>query len=119
MIVETIGLVVFLNVGFSYRTRTKKRLIFPGKPVPKKKKKKKDLSKLEADPKDEKQTQNSITPEHHDVHEGERTVRKSTRTSVIVRQAERDAIRAALQATMKVSSGSFFNISYGHTSISD
>ncbi|KAJ0078599.1 hypothetical protein Patl1_24386 [Pistacia atlantica] len=31
----------------------------------------------------------------------ERTVRKSTRTAVIVRQAERDAIRAALQATMK------------------
>lgn len=83
------------------RTRTKKRLIFPGKPVAKKKKKKKDLSKLEADPKDENQTQKSITPEHHDVHEGERIVRKSTRTSVIVRQAERDAIRAALQATMK------------------
>lgn len=110
---------MFLNVGFSYRTRTKKRLIFPGKPVAKKKKKKKDLSKLEADPKDEKQTQKSITPEHHDVHEGERTVRKSTRTSVIVRQAERDAIRAALQATMKVSSGSSLSISYGHTSISD
>lgn len=34
--------------------------------------------------------------------EEERIVRKSTRTSVIVRQAERDAIRAALQATMKV-----------------
>lgn len=44
-------------------------------------------------------------PKHHDAAddtEGERTVRKSTRTSVIVRQAERDAIHAALQATMKV-----------------
>ncbi|KAG2699154.1 hypothetical protein I3760_07G179500 [Carya illinoinensis] len=85
------------------RTRKKKRLIFPGKPVPKKKKKKKDLSKLEAGTKDEKPTQKSASPEHHDVPDdnGERTVRKSTRTSVIVRQAERDAIRAALQATMK------------------
>ncbi|XP_041018106.1 SWR1 complex subunit 2 isoform X1 [Juglans microcarpa x Juglans regia] len=86
------------------RTRTKKRLIFPGRPVPKKKKKKKVLSKLEAGTKDEKPTQKSASPEHHDVpdeNEGERTVRKSTRTSVIVRQAERDAIRAALQATMK------------------
>lgn len=82
------------------RTRPKKRLIFPGKTLAKKKTKKKDLSKLEADPKDEK----PASREHHDVHddnEGERTIRKSTRTSVIVRQAERDAIRAALQATMK------------------
>lgn len=82
------------------RTRPKKRLIFPGKTLAKKKTKKKDLSKLEADPKDEK----TASREHHDVHddnEGERTIRKSTRTSVIVRQAERDAIRAALQATMK------------------
>lgn len=99
------NLFVLLIVWFSYRTRKKKRLIFPGKPVPKKKKKKKDLSKLEAGTKDEKPTQKSASPEHHDVPDdnGERTVRKSTRTSVIVRQAERDAIRAALQATMKVS----------------
>ncbi|EOY25736.1 Sequence-specific DNA binding transcription factors,DNA binding,DNA binding isoform 2 [Theobroma cacao] len=86
------------------RVRTKKRLIFPGKPSMKKKKKKKVLSKLDGDPKDEKSTQKPTSPQHHDAPddaEGERIIRKSTRTSVIVRQAERDAIRAALQATMK------------------
>lgn len=86
------------------RTRPKKRLIFPGKTLAKRKTKKKDLSKLEADPNDEKPAQKSGSREHHDGpddNEGERTIRKSTRTSVIVRQAERDAIRAALQATMK------------------
>ncbi|XWS20682.1 hypothetical protein CRYUN_Cryun31cG0124000 [Craigia yunnanensis] len=79
---------------------TKKRLIFPGKASLKKKKKKKVLSKLDGASKDEKPT----SPQHHDTPddaEGERIIRKSTRTSVIVRQAERDAIRAALQATMK------------------
>lgn len=73
----------------------------------KKKKKKKVLSKLDGDPKDEKSTQKPTSPQHHDAPddaEGERIIRKSTRTSVIVRQAERDAIRAALQATMKASS---------------
>ncbi|KAA8532290.1 hypothetical protein F0562_032323 [Nyssa sinensis] len=87
------------------RTRAKKRPIFPGKALPKKKKKKKVLSKLERDPQDEKTPEQPTLPEHQDVHddlEVERIVRKSTRTSVIVRQAERDAIRAALQATMKV-----------------
>ncbi|OMO88732.1 YL1 nuclear [Corchorus capsularis] len=88
------------------RVRTKKRLIFPGKPSSstKKKKKTKDLSKLDGAPKDEKVTEIPTSPQHHDGPddaEGERTIRKSTRTSVIVRQAERDAIRAALQATMK------------------
>ncbi|XP_059651612.1 SWR1 complex subunit 2 [Cornus florida] len=86
------------------RIRTKKRLIFPGKQLPKKKKKKKDLSKLEKDPQDEKTDDQSTLPKHDDVPddlEVERIVRKSTRTSVIVKQAERDAIRAALQATMK------------------
>ncbi|KAB1204097.1 SWR1 complex subunit 2 [Morella rubra] len=86
------------------RTRTKKRLIFPGRPQAKKKKKKKDLSKLEGASKDEKPTQKSTPPEHPDApddNEGERTVRKSTRTSVIVRQAERDAIRAALPIKRK------------------
>ncbi|XP_021298318.1 SWR1 complex subunit 2 isoform X2 [Herrania umbratica] len=86
------------------RVRTKKRLIFPGKPSMKKKKKKKVLSKLDGDPMDEKSTQKPTSPQHHDAPddaEGERIIRKSTRTSVIVRQAERDAIRAALQATMK------------------
>lgn len=99
--------------------RPKKRLIYPGKPLSKKKKKKKDLSKLEESLRDEKkkdpskseETQSEekhsgqpTTPDHHeaiDEVEEERTVRKSTRTAVIVRQAERDAIRAALQATMK------------------
>ncbi|KAL2549113.1 SWR1 complex subunit 2 [Forsythia ovata] len=84
--------------------RTKKRLIFPGKPSTKKKKKKKVLSKFETSPQDDKTLEQSTPSEHHDVPddvEGERIIRKSTRTAVIVRQAERDAIRAALQATMK------------------
>ncbi len=34
--------------------------------------------------------------------DGERTVRKSTRTAVIVKQAEREALRVALQATPRV-----------------
>lgn len=75
--------------------------------MPKKKGKKKVLSKIEK----EKETKTEGTSDKPaqsekgnvpDELEGERTVRKSTRTSVIVRQAERDAIRAALQATMKV-----------------
>ncbi|KAJ8751985.1 hypothetical protein K2173_000731 [Erythroxylum novogranatense] len=85
------------------RTQTKKRLIFPGKPPGKKKKKKKVLSKLDEDG-PPKSTHDSPAPKHHDGYydaEGERIVRKSTRTSVIVKQAERDAIKAALQATMK------------------
>lgn len=86
------------------RVWTKKRLIFPGKPLTKKKKKKKILSKLDSLDKDVKSNEQSILPENHDVPndvEGERIIRKSTRTAVVVRQAERDAIRAALQATMK------------------
>lgn len=96
------------DVKFSYRIRTKKRLIYPGKTSVKKKKKKKVLSTLESPTGDGKTLQNSTLPEHNDVPddiEEEKVMRKSTRTSVIVRQAERDAIRAALQATMKVSSG--------------
>ncbi|KAK4431165.1 SWR1 complex subunit [Sesamum alatum] len=87
--------------------RTTKRLIYPGKPPAKKKKKtKKDkvLSKSESAPKDEKTPDQSTPSEHNDAPddaEVEKIVRKSTRTSVIIRQAERDAIRAALQATMK------------------
>lgn len=76
--------------------------------MPKKKKKKKVLSKLDSFPKDDNPPEKSASPQHRDAPEeteGERTVRKSTRTSVIVRQAERDAIRAALQATMKVRFG--------------
>ncbi|THG06971.1 hypothetical protein TEA_022886 [Camellia sinensis var. sinensis] len=86
------------------RMRTKKRLIFPGKQLPKKKTKKKVLSNLGKAPQDDETAEQSTLPEHHDAPddvEVERIVRKSTRTSVIVRQAERDAIRAALQATMK------------------
>ncbi|KAG0495361.1 hypothetical protein HPP92_000051 [Vanilla planifolia] len=84
----------------------KKRLIFPGRQVGKKKNKKKVLSKLEKSSMEENipDSEKPAHVENHDVvdeTEGERTVRKSTRTLVIVRQAERDAIRAALQATMK------------------
>lgn len=84
------------------RVPKKKRLIFPGKRLPKKKKKK-ILSKLENATEDDKAAEQSTAEEHHDIPDdaGERMIRKSTRTSVIVRQAERDAIRAALQATMK------------------
>ncbi|WOL15658.1 SWR1 complex subunit 2 [Canna indica] len=80
----------------------KKRLIFPGKQARKKKSKKKDLSKLEKTPTNEL-SEKSTPSENQDLPddvEVERTVRKSTRTSVIVRQAERE-IRAALQAAMK------------------
>ncbi|KAB5521554.1 hypothetical protein DKX38_025873 [Salix brachista] len=86
------------------RPQNKKRLIFPGKTLPKKKTKKKDLSKLDKLSMNEKSIQEPASPDHQDAPddvEGERIVRKSTRTSVVVRQAERDAIRAALQATMK------------------
>ncbi|KAK7359547.1 hypothetical protein VNO77_01508 [Canavalia gladiata] len=84
------------------RMPKKKRLIFPGKTLAKKKKKKKVLSKLENSPNDKEEEGSAkvAAEEHHD-DTGERMIRKSTRTSVIVRQAERDAIRAALQATMK------------------
>ncbi|KAJ0967954.1 hypothetical protein J5N97_024871 [Dioscorea zingiberensis] len=88
------------------RLPVKKRLIFPGKTLAKKKSKKKVLSTLERDTNIEKSSESkkSTHSGHHDTPydlEGERTVRKSTRTSVIVRQAERDAIRAALQASVK------------------
>uniref|UniRef100_A0A7C9CL41 Vps72/YL1 C-terminal domain-containing protein n=1 Tax=Opuntia streptacantha TaxID=393608 RepID=A0A7C9CL41_OPUST len=107
------------NDAVDRERRPKKRLIFPGKQIPKKKKKKKDISKLEESLNDdnrrelsksddsseeEKNSEQPATPDQGEVRdeaEGERTVRKSTRTAVIVRQAERDAIRAALQATMK------------------
>lgn len=86
-------------------TKTKKRLIFPGKPSSKKKKKKKIISKLEKAPQDEEAPEQSTPSEHHDTPddvEKERIIRKSTRTAVIVKQAERDAIHAALQSTIKV-----------------
>ncbi|XP_010687672.2 SWR1 complex subunit 2 isoform X1 [Beta vulgaris subsp. vulgaris] len=105
------------NEADAREKRPKKRLTYPGKPVTKKKKK--DLSKLEKSLKDEmekdvsknvetpdeeKLSEQPTTPDHQeegDEVEGEKSVRKSTRTAVIVRQAEREAIRAALQATMK------------------
>ncbi|KAM5557868.1 SWR1 complex subunit 2 [Rosa sericea] len=84
--------------------RTKKRLKFPGK-QPSKKKKIKVLSKIEDSSKNEKPKSSSKTEQHHhdapEDGEGERSVRKSTRTAVVVRQAEREANRAALQATMR------------------
>ncbi|XP_021756841.1 SWR1 complex subunit 2-like [Chenopodium quinoa] len=106
------------NEAEAREKRPKKRLIYTGKPQTKKKKKK-DLSKLEESLKDEmnkdvseivevpdeeKRSGQPTTSDHHeegDEAEGEKSVRKSTRTAVIVRQAEREAIRAALQATMK------------------
>lgn len=87
------------------RGQRKKRLIFPGKASSKTKKKKKTLSKVEKVPQDEKTPEQSTPSEqHHDAPddvEVEKVIRKSTRTAVIVKQAERDAIRAALQATIK------------------
>ncbi|KAL1328415.1 hypothetical protein HN51_038273 [Arachis hypogaea] len=101
------------------RVHKKKRLIFPGKKLPKPKKSKKKqkvLSKLERSPNDDdddddednddddddKPDKEPVPEEHHDTRDdgGEKIIRKSTRTAVIVRQAERDAIRA-LQASMK------------------
>ncbi|XP_078434199.1 DNA binding protein SWC2 [Wolffia australiana] len=84
------------------REKTKKKLIFPGKLASKKKKKKKE-KKVEVKPAPEEEPLTlEIEPEVQEAFDGtDRIVRKSTRTSVIVRQAERDAIRAALQATMK------------------
>ncbi|RDX88823.1 SWR1 complex subunit 2, partial [Mucuna pruriens] len=81
------------------RMHKKKRLIFPGKTLAKKKKKKKILSKLESSPKEDEHSGKAADDQQDET--GERMIRKSTRTSVIVRQAERDAIRAALQATIK------------------
>ncbi|KAK4720781.1 hypothetical protein R3W88_011014 [Solanum pinnatisectum] len=87
------------------RTRTKKRLTYPGRPPAKKKKKMKALTKSEKAHQENEEAPDPSTPsEHHDAHddtEAERTIRKSTRTAVVVKQAEREAIRAALQATTK------------------
>ncbi|XP_078164630.1 DNA binding protein SWC2 isoform X1 [Carex rostrata] len=101
------------------RLPVKKRLIFPGKQMRKIKSNKsksksksknkaakgKDLSELE---KEEETSKADDVPKGGkpdstgiEEQEVEKTVRKSTRTSVIVRQAEREAIRAELQATMK------------------
>ncbi|KAH9295501.1 hypothetical protein KI387_039089, partial [Taxus chinensis] len=88
------------------RTIKKKKFLL-GRTVVKKKSKKKGLASLESVPgtaeysaheskaSDSKHTETVIDLE------GEKTVRKSTRTAVVVRQAERDAIRAALQSSIK------------------
>ncbi|KMZ60298.1 SWR1 complex subunit 2 [Zostera marina] len=84
------------------RVKTKKKLIFPGKSA-KMKKNKKNLTKLERSSEVVK-SEDPIDSEQQEVPEdleGERVVRKSTRTSVVVRQAEREAIREALQAISK------------------
>lgn len=66
----------------------------------------KTLTKSEKAHQENEEAPDPSTPsEHHDAHddtEAERTIRKSTRTAVVVKQAEREAIRAALQATTKV-----------------
>jgi vacuolar protein sorting-associated protein 72 len=88
------------------RMNKKKRLVYPGKTLAKKKKKKKTLSNLDNksskndDDEDDNNKNNATEDQHDDAKEI--MIRKSTRTSVIVRQAERDAIRAAIQATSKV-----------------
>eukprot|EP01018_Ginkgo_biloba_P038064 Gb_36856 [translate_table: standard] len=88
------------------RRPVKKRMLF-GRPVIKKKSKKKVLASLETGSLiSEGSAHRSKTsePKHQETAadpEGERTVRKSTRTAVIVRQAERDALRAALQSSIK------------------
>ncbi|KAL4576673.1 hypothetical protein LXL04_012771 [Taraxacum kok-saghyz] len=81
-----------------------KRMSFPGKQLPKKKKKK-VVSEPESSNEEDTNVDQSTPQKDHDVvpddTEVEKTTRKSTRTSVIVRQAEREAIHAALKATMK------------------
>nr|CAC20594.1 stress responsive gene 6 protein, Srg6 [Hordeum vulgare subsp. vulgare]CAC20595.1 stress responsive gene 6, Srg6 [Hordeum vulgare subsp. vulgare] len=92
----------------SERLPIKKRLVFPGKTMKKmkakKKKKKNKFIKLEDDDIDDKAPDKTTSSKQSDVPdewESEKTIRKSTRTAVIVRQAEREAIRAEKQATAK------------------
>ncbi|PWA91396.1 sequence-specific DNA binding transcription factor [Artemisia annua] len=86
----------------------KPRLGFPGKEIPKKKQKKVVSETDTSNGEDTNPEQSKSTPQDDhdepDDNEVEKTTRKSTRTAVVVRQAERaerDATRAALQATMK------------------
>ena len=92
--------------------KTKKKLIYPGKKASKKKVKRQSESKvvisLEVERIDDQ------VEDSGGAH-ADRIVRKSTRTSVIVRQAERDAVRAALQATMRVSLSRLYSWSRGST----
>ncbi|TVU43860.1 hypothetical protein EJB05_10360 [Eragrostis curvula] len=85
------------------RLPIKKRLVFPGKTLRKTnvKKKKKVTPKLEDDEKSTDKPSPSRQADAPDEFETEKIIRKSTRTSVIVRQAEREAIRAEKEATAK------------------
>lgn len=114
------------NFAYCCRDLPKKRLIYPGKIASKKKKKKtKVVSKLQDIPGDEKPGEELGSKEQDEKEEneaqedmeGEKVIRKSTRTSVVVRQAERDALRAAIQATTKVFS-EFIPIGYALISFS-
>ncbi|GLJ50577.1 hypothetical protein SUGI_1077400 [Cryptomeria japonica] len=87
--------------------RTVKKKKFLLGTVVKKKSKKKVLASLEISPETAEYSAQESKPSHSKDQEtaidleGEKTVRKSTRTAVIVRQAERDALRAALQASIR------------------
>ncbi|KAK3120785.1 hypothetical protein QOZ80_8BG0641770 [Eleusine coracana subsp. coracana] len=87
------------------RLPIKKRLVFPGKTLRKTNTKKKKVTpKQEDDTKTENATDKpspSRQADAPDEFEAEKIIRKSTRTSVIVRQAEREAIRAEKEATAK------------------
>lgn len=89
------------------RRPVKKRKLIQGKPLFKKKIKRKGFVSLKTVPETVEGSTHESKPsqsKHQETAgdpEGERTVRKSTRTAVIVRQAERDALRAALQSSIK------------------
>lgn len=87
------------------RLPIKKRLMFPGKTLRKTNAKKKKVTpKLEDGTKADKSSDKpgpSTQADAPDELETEKIIRKSTRTSVIVRQAEREAIRAEKEATVK------------------
>ena len=79
--------------------------MFPGKTLRKTNvKKKKVTPKLEYDAKADKSADKPSSSTQADVPdelEAEKTIRKSTRTSVIVRQTEREAISAEKEATAR------------------
>ncbi|KAL6857072.1 hypothetical protein ACP4OV_018454 [Aristida adscensionis] len=87
------------------RLPIKKRLMFPGKTLRKTKAKKKKVTpKVEDDGEADKSADKPSSSKQADVPdelETEKTIRKSTRTAVMVRQAEREAIRAEKEATVK------------------
>lgn len=89
------------------RRPVKKRKLIQGKTPFKKKIKRKGFLSLKTVPETAEGSTHESKPsqsKHQESPgdpEGERIVRKSTRTAVIVRQAERDALRAALQSSIK------------------